>query len=350
MGKGDIMGHEPMGIVREVGGEVQHLKPGDRVVIPFNIACGSCWMCRHGLQTQCEVMQVRSQQRGAALYGYTKLYGEIPGGQAEYMRVLMADYCAIKVPDGPPDERFLYLSDVVPTAWQAVQYADPSKEAALVVLGLGPIGDMATRVAQHLGIKQVIGMDLVPERLKRARDHDIQAIDISGMDTADIIKSVQDLDDGRGPDAVIDAVGMEAHGSPGAKTMQQMTTLMPDAAARQAFLNAGVDRLAALHMAIEMVRRGGTVSISGVYAGHADPISMDTLFDKQITLRMGQANVRRWSDQLRDILVEEDAFGVEDFATHRLPLEQAPEAYEKFQKKQDGYVKVVLKPKSGLAN
>src|SRR6201990_525834 len=164
---GDILGHEPMGIVEAVGAEVTNLKVGDRVVVPFNISCGHCFMCGHGLQSQCETTQVREYGTGAALLGYTKLYGQVPGGQAELLRVPQAQYGPIKVPHGPPDDRFVYLSDVLPTAWQAVQYAGIARGGTLVVLGLGPIGSMACRVASHLGASRVVGIDLVPERLER---------------------------------------------------------------------------------------------------------------------------------------------------------------------------------------
>src|SRR5918912_2302999 len=158
MGDGDILGHEPMGIVEEVGSAVEGLAPRDRVVIPFQIACGRCFMCEHGLQTQCEETQVREQGMGAALFGYTKLYGQVPGGQAQYLRVPRADYTHIKVPDDGPDERFVYLSDVLPTAWQAVEYAAVPDGGSVAVLGLGPIGDMSCRVALHRGVGRVIGL------------------------------------------------------------------------------------------------------------------------------------------------------------------------------------------------
>src|SRR6478672_8745249 len=174
MGEGDILGHEPMGIVEEVGSEVTNLSPGDRVVIPFQISCGACWFCDRQLYTQCETTQVRAQGTGAALFGFSKLYGEVPGGQAEYLRVPQAQFTHILVPEGPPDERFVYLSDVLPTAWQSVVYADVPKGGSVVVLGLGPIGDMAARIAQHQGAGQVIGVDLVPERLARARQRGIE--------------------------------------------------------------------------------------------------------------------------------------------------------------------------------
>jgi threonine dehydrogenase-like Zn-dependent dehydrogenase len=346
MEKGDIMGHEPMGIVEEVGAAVKNVKPGDRVVIPFNIACGSCWMCKQGLTTQCEVTQVKEFDRGAALFGYTKLYGHIPGGQAEFLRVPLADYMAKKVPEGPPDERFLYLSDVLPTAWQAVKYANIPQGGSVAILGLGPIGDMASRVAMHMGAGKVIGLDLVPERLARAQQNGVDVIDISEYekDNQALAATVREMTNGRGPDAVIDAVGMEAHGSPGVKAIQAMTNLLPGAAAEKVFTQAGVDRLFALHSAIEIVRRGGTISLAGVYAGQADPIALDTLFDKQIQIRMGQANAPFWTSEILPLVTEGNIFDVENFATHRLALNDAPRAYEIFQKKEDNAIKIVLKP------
>jgi threonine dehydrogenase-like Zn-dependent dehydrogenase len=342
MGEGDILGHEPMGVVEEVGGEVTELSAGDRVVVPFNISCGTCFMCGQGLHSQCETTQQRDQGMGAALFGYTKLYGEVPGGQAELLRVPFANTLPIKVPEGPPDDRFVYLSDVLPTAWQAVQYADIPEGGSVVVLGLGPIGDMASRIAHHLG-RKVIGVDLVPERLERVRSRGIEVLDLREHEK-DLAEVIRHKTDGRGPDSVIDAVGMEAHGSPGAKIAQQMTGLLPDSMAQQLMQKAGIDRLHALYLAIEIVRRGGTISLSGVYGGMADPLPMLTIFDKQIQLRMGQANVKRWVDDIMPLLMDGDPLGAEGFATHHLPLEQAPEAYEKFQKKQDGYVKVLLQP------
>ena len=340
---GDILGHEPMGIVEEVGASVTDLAPGDRVVVPFNISCGHCWMCDRGLQSQCETTQVREQGTGAALFGYTKLYGQVPGGQAELLRVPQAQYGPIKVPDGPPDDRFLFLSDVLPTAWQAVQYAAVPEGGSLAVIGLGPIGEMSTRIAQHLGVATVIGLDLVPERLARAAAHGVQTLDVTGTD--DVAGAVRGLTGGRGPDGVIDAVGMEAHGAPLGKLAQTLAGFLPDAVARKAIETAGVDRLAALHLALELARRGGTVSLSGVYGGAVDPLNMMQMFDKQLTLRMGQANVRRWVDDIMPLLAgDDDPLGVEGFATHHVPLDEAPAAYEMFQKKEDGAFKVVFRP------
>ena len=340
--KGDVLGHEPMGVVEEVGPEVTHIAPGDRVVIPFTIACGACWMCGQGLQSQCETTQVREQGMGAALFGYTRLYGQVPGGQAEYLRVPQAHAGPIKVPHGPPDDRFVLLSDVLPTAWQAVEYADVPPGGSLAVLGLGPIGDMSARIALHRGAGRVIGVDLVPERLERARARGVETLDLN--DTDDLVETVRDVTAGRGPDAVIDAVGMEAHGSPVGKLAHQMASLLPDALAAKMIETAGVDRLNAFHLAIELVRRGGTISLAGVYGGMADPLPMLTLFDKQLQLRMGQANVRRWVGDILPLLTDDDPLGVDTFATHHLPLADAPRGYEIFQKKQDGAVKILLQP------
>jgi threonine dehydrogenase-like Zn-dependent dehydrogenase len=343
MEEGDILGHEPMGIVEDVGREVTQIAVGDRVVIPFNIACGHCTNCASGLQSQCETTQVREHDKGAALFGYTKLYGQVPGGQAELLRVPQAQYGPIKVPEGPPDDRFVYLSDVLPTAWQAVRYAAIPDGGTVVVLGLGPIGSMACRVATHLGASRVIGVDLVPERLSRARAHGAEVIDLNAV-RGDIAVAIRDTLASDGPDAVIDAVGMEAHGSGGAKLAQQLTALLPDSLTEKLMTRAGVDRLAALHTAIDVVRRGGTISLAGVYGGMTDPLPMMVLFDKQIQLRMGQANVKRWIDDLLPLVSDSDVLQVEDFATHHLPLEEAAHAYEIFQKKQDGAIKILFQP------
>jgi threonine dehydrogenase-like Zn-dependent dehydrogenase len=343
MEAGDVLGHEPMGIVQEVGAEVTDVQAGDRVVIPFNIACGHCFMCGQGLQSQCETTQVHEHDSGAALFGYSKLYGQVPGGQAEYLRVPQGQYGPIKVPDGPPDDRFLYLSDVLPTAWQAVEYADTPDGGTLCVIGLGPIGDMSTRVAMQGGVGRVIGIDLVPERLERARRNGVEVVDLREHD--DVVEVVKEMTGGRGPDSVIDAVGMEAHGSTPGKLAQTMAGLLPDEWAQQMMKKAGVDRLNVLHLAIDLVRRGGTVSLAGVYGGMTDPMPMMVLFDKQIQLRMGQANVKRWIPDILPLLTgDDDPLGVESFATHHLPLEDAPRAYEVFQQKEDGAVKVVFNP------
>ena len=343
--EGYVLGHEPMGIIEEVGPGVSQFKAGDRVVIPFNISCGHCFMCDQALYSQCETTQVHEQGMGASLFGFTQLYGNVPGGQAEFLRVPQAQFTPIKVPEegeGMPDERFVYLSDVLPTSWQAVEYAGVPEGGSVAIYGLGPIGQMSSRIARYKGYR-VIAVDFVPERLEMARRHGIEVVDASSVD--DVPSAIREMTDGRGPDSVIDAVGMEAHGSPAANLAQQATGLLPDKLAQKALKNTGVDRLAALENSIDTVRRGGTLSLIGLYGGTADPINMLKLFDKQIQIRMGQANVKAWVDDLMPLLVDpSDPLGVEDLATHKLPLAEAPHGYEIFQKKQEGAIKVVLKP------
>ncbi|WP_043661090.1 alcohol dehydrogenase catalytic domain-containing protein [Nocardia thailandica] len=342
MTEGDVLGHEPIGIVEDVGAGIGNLAVGDRVVVPFQISCGHCYQCDQGLTTQCETTQVREQGSGAALFGYSKLYGQVPGGQAQYLRVPHADFTHIKVPEGPDDTRYLYLSDVLPTAWQAVEYAAVPVGGSVTVLGLGPIGDMCARIALHRGLR-VFGVDRVPERLRRAAARGVETIDLDA-ENGTVAEIIRDATDGRGTDAVIDAVGMEAHGSPLASTAQKAAAFLPDALAAKLVDTAGVDRLAALLSAVDIVRRGGTISLVGVYGGMLDPLPMRVLFDKQIQLRMGQANVKRWTDDILPLLGDDDPLGVDDFATHHLPLAAAPDAYEMFQRKTDGAVKVVLDP------
>jgi threonine dehydrogenase-like Zn-dependent dehydrogenase len=343
---GDVLGHEPMGIVEEVGSEVTGIAPGDRVVIPFNISCGQCWMCDQHLFAQCETTQNRDTGTGASLFGYTKLYGQVPGGQAELLRVPQAQFGPIKVPEGPVDDRFLFLSDVLPTSWQAVEYADVPEGGSVAIFGLGPIGQMSARIAAHRG-HRVIGIDLEPDRVEMARKLGIEVLDISGEtdDTTVVAERVREITDGRGTDAAIDAVGMEAHGAPVAELAQKAAGFLPDAIARPIIETAGIDRLNALYGCFDAVRRGGTVSISGVYGGAVDPIPMMQIFDKGLQLRMGQAHVKRWIDDIMPLVTDDsDPLGTEGFATHRVPLADAPDAYEQFQKKQDGVFKVVFEP------
>jgi threonine dehydrogenase-like Zn-dependent dehydrogenase len=338
MREGDIIGHEPMGIVEEVGRDVEHIGPGDRVVIPFNISCGHCYFCEQQLYSQCETTRDRGKLaeaasllgrgKGASLFGYTHVYGAVPGGQAEYLRVPQAHFGPIKVPEGPPDERFLYLSDVLPTSWQAVAYADVPRGGTLGVWGLGPIGQMCARIALHQGAGRVIGVDNVPERLTMAAMHGVETVDYSAVDS---VRDVMlELTGGRGVDAAIDAVGMEAGGSLIDSVLQ--TT------------KAQVDKAHALRECMASIRRGGTLSISGVYAGPIQMFPLGDLFDMQIQVRMGQANVWRWVDDIMPLLTDEDPLGTEDLKTHTMPLDDAPLGYEIFQKKQDGAIKCVLKP------
>lgn len=340
--EGDIIGHEPMGIVEEVGADVTHIAPGDRVVIPFNISCGSCFMCDLDLYAQCETTQVRDQGKGAALFGYTRLYGSVPGGQAEYLRVPQAHFGPIKVGPDYPDERYLFMSDILPTAWQAVEWADIPKGGTVAVFGLGPVGQFCARIARHHGAR-VIGVDLVAERMTMAQRHGIETID--ALSTDDVPAAIREITTGRGPDSVIDAVGMEAHGAPIAALGQKLVGMLPDRIAAGLAERAGIDRLTTLHASMDTVRRGGTVSVIGVYGGAADPMNMMQMFDKGITIRMGQAHVKRWIPEILPLLDGEgDPLGTEDLTTHQLPLTEAPYGYEIFQKKEDECIKVVLKP------
>ena len=341
MREGDIIGHEPMGIVEEVGSAVEHIKPGDRVVVPFNISCGDCYFCDQQLYSQCETtrdtgklarsVNLLGRGRGASLFGYTHVYGAIPGGQAEYLRVPQAHFGPVKVPEeaaDAPDERFLFLSDVLPTAWQAVAYADVPEGGTLGVWGLGPIGQMCARIALQKGAGRVIGVDNVPERLAMASKSGVHTIDFSAVESArDVILA---LTEGRGVDAAIDAVGMEASGSLVGQVLQA-TKLQ-------------LDRATALRESMSAIRRGGTLSISGVYAGPIQAFPLGDLFDMQIQVRMGQANVRRWVPEIMPLLGDEDPLGTESLKTHEMSLDEAPRAYEIFQKKQDGAIKIVLKP------
>ncbi|MEH0109728.1 zinc-dependent alcohol dehydrogenase [Tersicoccus sp. MR15.9] len=341
MKPGDILGHEPMGIVREVGSAVTNLSVGDRVVIPFNISCGHCWMCTNGLQSQCETTQVREQGTGAALLGFSQLYGSVPGGQAEYLRVPHADYGAQKIPSDGPDEQYLFLSDILPTAWQGVEYANVPEGGTLVVFGLGPVGQFAARIGVHRGY-QVIAVEPEAERRAMAERHGVKTIPWGD----DVAAQIRDETYGRGPDGVVDAVGMEAHDAPLARTMQNVAGLLPDKLAQKATETIGVDTLTALHTAIDTVRRGGTVSISGVYGGAKDPMNMMMMFDKQVNLRMGQANVRRWTDTLMPLVSDSsDPLGVKDLTTHTGTLDDAADLYKTFQHKDDNCIKVVLKPR-----
>lgn len=300
-------------------------------------------MCDRGLYAQCETTQNRDHGTGASLFGYTKLYGHVPGAQAEYLRVPQAHFGPIVVPEGPPDERFVYLSDIIPTAWQAVAFADIPKGGSVAVFGLGPVGQFCARIARLHGADRVFGIDLVPERLDMARRHGIDVVDAHQID--DIPAYLREETDGRGPDAAIDAVGMESHGSPLARAGQTVASMLPDAIGKPVAENYSVDRLSALVDCIDTVRRGGTLSITGVYGGALDPLPMLQMFDKGIQIRMGQCHVKRWIDEIMPYLLDDaDPLGTEDMATHHLPLDDAPHGYEIFQKKEDGCIKVVLHP------
>ena len=338
--KGDVLGHETMGVVTQVGADVSRIKVGDRVVVPFVIACGHCFMCDRGLFSQCETTQVTEYDSGATLYGFSKLYGQVPGGQAEQLRISRADFNLVKVGADLPDERYLFLSDILPTAWQGVEYAQVPEGGTLVVLGLGPVGQFASRIGKYRGYR-VIGIDPVPERRAMAERHGVEVLDLT-KDVADVVKG---MTDDRGPDSVVDAVGMEAHEHAGIGLVQKFAAALPDAIGQAVMQKAGIDSLGAMHLAFEIVRRGGTVSLSGVYGGTADPTPFLTLFDKQITIKMGQCNVQKWMDTLMPLVEDPtDPLGTEDLVTHPVPLSEAAAMYDVFKNKEDGCIKVVLKP------
>jgi threonine dehydrogenase-like Zn-dependent dehydrogenase len=338
--KGDVLGHETMGVVTQVGPEVSRIKVGDRVVVPFVIACGHCFMCDRGLFSQCETTQVTEYDSGATLYGFSKLYGQVPGGQAEQLRISRADANLVKVGADLPDERYLFLSDILPTAWQGVEYAQVPEGGTLVVLGLGPVGQFASRIGKYRGYR-VIGIDPVPERRAMAERHGVEVLDLT-KDVADVVKR---MTDDRGPDSVVDAVGMEAHEHAGIGLVQKFAAALPDTIGQAVMQKAGIDSLGAMHLAFEIVRRGGTVSLSGVYGGTADPTPFLTLFDKQITIKMGQCNVQKWMDTLMPLVEDPtDPLGTEDLVTHPVPLSEAAAMYDVFKNKEDGCIKVVLKP------
>jgi threonine dehydrogenase-like Zn-dependent dehydrogenase len=338
MESGDIMGHETMGEVVEVGSENKKLKVGDRVVIPFTIICGECDQCRRGNFSVCE----RTNRNGniaakmfghttAGLFGYTHLTGGYAGGQAEYLRVPFADATHIKVPDGIPDEKLLFLSDIFPTGWQAAAQCDIQPTDTVAIWGCGPVGQMAIRSAILLGAKQVVAIDRVPERLAMAEAGGAVTINI---DTDSVIERLNELTNGKGPEKCIDCVGMEAHATATIDSMYDR--------AKQAVM-LETDRPHVLREIIYVCRPGGTLSIPGVYGGLLDKIPFGASMNKGLTWRMGQTHVNRWSDDLLR-RVEEGQIDPSFVITHTVPLDRGPEMYKTFRDKQDGCIKVVLKP------
>lgn len=338
METGDVLGHETMGEVVEVGKDNTKLKVGDRVVVPFTISCGECFFCRRGLYSGCE----RSNPDKAAaeklwghspagLFGYSHLLGGYPGGQAEYLRVPYADVGPIKVPDGLTDEQVLFLSDIFPTGYMAAENCNIHGGDTVAVWGCGPVGQMAIKSAFLLGAERVIAIDTVPERLALARRSGAVTLDF--MDE-DIYDKLQDMTSGRGPDSCIDAVGTEAHVTASADSVL-------DRVKTATFM--GTDRPHVLRQAINCCRNFGTVSIVGVYGGLLDKMPMGSAVNRGLTFRMAQTPVQRYLPELM-ARIERGEIDPSFIITHRAGLEDGPELYKTFRDKQDGCVKVVLKP------
>jgi threonine dehydrogenase-like Zn-dependent dehydrogenase len=339
MKKGDILGHEFMGEIVEIGKSVKKIKTGDRVIIPFPICCGRCFYCKNDLWSLCENTNPNKKlaegmygYSGAALYGYSHLYGGISGGQAEYVRVINADVNAFKVPDSLPDEKVLFLTDIFPTGYMAAEFAMSGININTVaVFGCGPVGQFAIRSAFLLGAKRVIAIDRVKERLDMAELAGAEIVDIEN--NHDIVEKLKSMTDRQGPDAVVDAVGMEAEGTGAEKFIDKTKST----------LKIQPDRPAALRDSIQACRKGGVVSIPGVYSGFIDKFPMGVAFAKGLELRMGQCHVHKYVKKLLK-LIEDGTIDPSFVITHTLPLTEAPHAYKIFRDKEDKCIKVVLKP------
>jgi threonine dehydrogenase-like Zn-dependent dehydrogenase len=338
MMRGDILGHEFMGEVVEVGSEVKNLKAGDRVIVPFPICCGRCWFCENGQWSLCDntnpnawMIEALMGYSGAGLFGYSHMYGGYAGGQAQYVRVPFADVSPLKIPDGIPDEKVLFLTDIFPTGWMAAENCGIKPGDTVAVWGCGPVGLFAIRSAWLQGAARVIAIDRFRERLRLAQsDGKTEIVDYSDADVFDTLK---DMTGGRGPDCCIDAVGMEAHGH------------FPDAImdrVKQA-IKLTFDRAHVLRQALHCCRKGGTVSIPGVYAGFIDKVPFGTAFGKGLTLKMGQTHVQNYTRTLLE-RIERGDIDPSFIITHRVTLDEAPEMYRTFRDKQDDCVKVVMRP------
>jgi threonine dehydrogenase-like Zn-dependent dehydrogenase len=338
MKRGDILGHEFMGEVVDLGPEVKTLQRGDRVVVPFTIACGRCFFCERGLWSACDNSNPNAWMledlygfSGSGLFGYSHMMGGYAGGQAEYVRVPFADVGPFRVPDGIPDERVLFLTDIFPTGYMAAENSDITPGDTVAVWGCGPVGQMCIRSAWLFGAGRVVAIDREPERLQMAAA--CGKAEVIDLTATNVYEALKDMTGGRGPDACIDAVGLEAHGATiddwydRAKTSTMMAT----------------DRLSALRQAIHCCRKGGTVSIPGVYGGFLDKMPMGAAFGKGLTMKMGQTHVHRYLPRLMDYITSGEvnpAFVI----THRARLDDAPQMYRTFRDKEDGCIKVVLKP------
>lgn len=338
MESGDVMGHEFMGEVVEVGRENSALKKGDRIVVPFTITCGECDQCRRGNFSVCECSNrnkdVADKLFGhttAGLFGYTHLTGGYPGGQAEYVRIPFADKTHIKIPDGLTDEQVLFLGDIFPTGWQAAVQCDIEPTDTVAIWGAGPVGQMAIRSAVLLGAKQVIAIDWVPERLEMARAGGATVINFKDES---VVERLRDLTQGKGPEKCIDAVGMESHAT-------RSIDAMYDRAKQAVMLET--DRPHVLREMIYVCRPAGTLSVPGVYGGLIDKIPFGASMNKGLTWRMGQTHVNRWSGDLLN-RIQEGQIDPSFVITHTVPLSEGAGMYETFRDKKDGCIKVVLKP------
>jgi len=339
MKSGDIMGHEPMGIVVELGSAVRRLKLGDRVVVPFTISCGSCFFCKKTLYSLCdttnpnrEMAEKAMGHSPAGLFGYSHMLGGYPGGQAEFLRVPHADVGPLKIESDLPDEKVLFLSDIFPTGYMAAENCDIEPGDTVAVWGCGPVGQFAIKSAYMLGAERVFAIDRVPERLALAREHGkAETID---FDKEDVYQALQEKTKGRGPDRCIDAVGAEAHGTGGVDAVLDKA---------KAAVKLTTDRAHALRQAIFCCRKGGTLSIPGAYVGAPDKIPFGALMNKALTVKSGQTHMQRYMRPLLD-KIESKQIDPSFIITHRVPLADAPKAYKTFRDKQDGCIKVVLTP------
>lgn len=330
-----IVGHEFMGEVVELGRSVKNLKKGDRVVVPFPISCGTCFFCNHSWPTQCENSNHKHygpeggllDEKGGALFGYTNLYGGYAGGQAEYVRVPYADVSPRIVPDNLPDEKVLFLTDIFPTGWAAVDWANLKGGETVVVFGCGPVGIMAQKSAWLQGAGRVIGVDIQPYRLQKAKE--AAKSEVINADEVDVVERIREMTAGRGADVCIDAVGMEADRNIAEKILNTVR------------MQVGTTKV--LENCFSAVRRGGTVTVVGVYGSYYNNFPLGQAFDKNLTIRMGQAPVQRYIDHLID-LVKEEKVTLDDIITHRISIDQAPDAYKIFNNKEDDCVKVVITP------
>ena len=338
MEQGDILGHEFMGEVVEVGNEVKTLKVGDKVVVPFTICCGECYFCKNGLWSACDntnpnawMLEKMYGQSAAGMFGYSHLYGGYAGGQAQYVRVPMADVGPIKVPNDIPDEKVLFLSDIFPTGYQAAEYCDIKPGHIVAVWGCGPVGQFAIRSAYMLGASHVIAIDRVPERLQLAARANAEVLNYEEI--PDLLEALKTITGGRGPDACIDAVGMEAHG-------HSLDAYMDEAKQK---LKLTFDRAMVLRQMMQVCRKGGVVSIPGVYGGFLDKIPMGAAFAKGLTFRMGQTHMVKYLQPLLDRIQNGD-IDPSEIISHRVGLNDGPKMYEIFCNKEDHCTKVVLDP------